>query len=486
MPAEPRSPKTLSDWMELDYYRRPRSFRRLWFWSVCGALGVAVLFLAPTLLPSWRTVYEAGPVSTVHAMFNNDCAQCHDHPFETLNRLGRFDASIRAVSDDTCEKCHSGPRHHGDKVLHDLSCAACHREHRGWPSLSRVPDEDCLQCHRDLRRGVKPGEESAYNNVAGFALHPEFQQRWEKAPNDPGTIRFNHQKHLVPEGLLVLDDKQGAALGQTPPDASKQSRKMLQCGDCHQPDEAGRYMKPVRYEQHCRTCHPLAVQVLAPLDAPEGKEAWRQFSKEPAPHRTPETVRAVLRQRLVDFIQGHPAFLQEPDPEQAERPIPGRWPQPSPVTEKEYQWVNKQVAAMEHLLFDAAGGCAYCHREEHKEKRNPNGLPEYARSWINERRFPGLGERHEWFPHSRFRHDSHRLLDCTQCHRNIRTSTETSELHLPGVASCQECHNNRSGAGARADCVECHTYHPAEEKKQFRGQWTVENGKLQKPVESSP
>jgi hypothetical protein len=238
-------------------------------------------------------------------------------------------------------------------------------------------------------------------------------------------------------------------------------------------------MKPVRYEEHCQTCHPLSVQIQSPLDTPEGKGAWEKFSKEAAPHRAPEVVRAVLRQRLIDFIQRQPAFLQGPDPESAERPIPGSRPQPLPVTEKEYQWVNRQVQGLEHLLFGAACGCAYCHSEEHKEKRNANGLPEYARSGINERFFAGLGERHEWFPHSRFSHDSHRLLDCAHCHRDIRTSTQTSELHLPDVASCQECHNNRPGASARADCVECHTYHPADEKKQFRGKWTVENGRLQ-------
>jgi hypothetical protein len=482
MPVEPRTPKTLADWMELDYFRRPRFFRRLWFWSVCAALGVAVLFLTPTLLPSWRTVYEAGPVSTAHVLFNNDCSQCHDHPFETLNRLGRFDASIRAVSDDACEKCHSGPKHHVDKAAHDLSCAACHREHRGWSSLSRVPDEDCLQCHRDLRHGVKPGKQPDYEEkVTGFAQHPEFKQRWEQAPKDPGTIRFNHQKHLVPEGVLVLDVQQVATLGQLLPDESTLSRKELQCADCHQSDEAGRTMKPVRYEEHCQTCHPLSVQIRNPLDTPEGKQAWEKFSKEAAPHRIPEVVRAVLRQRLIDFIQTQPAFLQAPDPEPAERAIPGRWPQPLPVTEKEYQWVNQQMQGLENLLFGAAGGCASCHSEEHKENRNANGLPEYARSRINERFFAGLGERHEWFPHSRFSHDSHRLLDCAHCHHDIRTSTQTSELHLPDVASCQECHSNRSGGSARADCVECHTYHPADEKKQFRGKWVVEHGRLQKP-----
>jgi hypothetical protein len=482
MPVEPRTPKTLADWTELDYFRRPRFFRRLWFWSVYAALVATLFFLAPTFLPGWRTVYEAGPVSTSHALFNNDCGQCHEHSFETLQRLGRFDASIRAVSDAACEKCHSGPKHHADKVALDTNCAACHREHRGATSLSRVPDEDCLRCHRDLRTSVKAAMPLDYKEkVAGFGQHPQFQQRWAQAPKDPGTIRFNHQKHLAPEGVLVLDAQQVATLGQPPPDRSTLSHKVLQCADCHQSDEAGRTMKPVRYEEHCQSCHPLSVQVQSPLDTPEGKQAWELFTKEAAPHRTPEVVRAVLRQRLIDFIQRQPAFLQGPDAESAERPIPGSRPQSLPVTEKEYQWVNQQVQGLEHLLFDAAGGCSYCHSEEHKEKRNANGLPEYARSRINERFFAGLGERHAWFPHSHFSHDSHRLLDCAHCHRDIRTSTETSELHLPDVASCQQCHGNRSGASVRADCVECHTYHPADEKKQFSGTWTVENGRLQKP-----
>ena len=56
MPSALRDPKTLAEWIELDYFQRPRPYRRLKrsiFWATfLGAIGVTIW----TLLVGKRTI----------------------------------------------------------------------------------------------------------------------------------------------------------------------------------------------------------------------------------------------------------------------------------------------------------------------------------------------------------------------------------------------------------------------------------------------
>jgi hypothetical protein len=454
-----RDPKQLTEWLELDYFNRPSPFRRLRRVITRATFFVALAAVTCwTFLPHQQAVYQAGPVSTAHTLFNNDCGRCHAGSFETLHRFVAHNPSIHSVTDETCSGCHAGPKHHPDKVSHDTACVTCHREHHGQDALARVADVDCLTCHRDLRqRGSKPGSTTLYDNVPGFDGHPDFARRWAGAPEGPGTIRFNHQVHLNPDGVVVRD---GEPLEVRP--GEKPRRERLTCGNCHRPDEAGRSMKPVRFEQHCERCHPLAVQVTTALQTPQARQARQEFAAVWAPHREPVTVRAALRQRLTDFIlqDNHKPFLGAGESEEPPRPLPG-WPGPRPVSKEQFEWVNRQLGQIEDVLFGKDGGCRYCHREENAGNRE-DGLPRYLPSRINTRDFPVIGASARWFPHSRFSHAAHRMLDCAGCHHGVAQSTKTGEVHLPAVADCRACHSQRAGK-ARGDCVECHTYHPREE-----------------------
>ena len=75
-----------------------------------------------------------------------------------------------------------------------------------------------------------------------------------------------------------------------------------------------------------------------------------------------------------------------------------------------------------------------------------------------------------WFPHSAFHHQVHlraakrrpaaRHTPCESCHSlevAVSKSQQTSDVLLPGIAVCQECHS--SAGGASQQCVLCHTYH---------------------------
>jgi hypothetical protein len=451
MPSPPRSPKTLSEWFELDYFRRRRLFRGLWRSSSGLALLVSCLAVGWTFLAGKHTVYQAGPLSTAHALFNNDCGKCHTEAFPVLNRLWTTDAAVRSVPDSACLQCHAGPLHH--TCVAQQSCAGCHHEHRGQKALARVTDNQCTACHADLKcdNGKTPDFTA---RVVSFAAggHPEFRFWRDGEPTDPGTLQFNHKVHL--ESLPSIDRK---------------NRVQLDCHSCHEMDAAGRFMRPINYDRHCKECHPLSVQLVGNWPAPQS-EAARAFSSRPAPHpaagETAETVRGVVRERLTRFIQDNKAFLKDAEPAEPPRPLPG-WMHAEPVSPREYAWVNHQLTRIERVLFDGGGGCRHCHREKTTPARRPGGLPDYLA--------PGLlGVEKPWYEHSVFSHRSHQALDCAQCHADVKTSAKASDVLMPRIETCQRCHNASDRASARSDCVECHIYHAPKQQRQFQGRLSID------------
>jgi hypothetical protein len=483
MPSELRTPKTLADWVDLDYVKRPRPLRRWWRPALAVALLGPLLYVAWAVAMGSPTAFQAGPVSTAHALFNNDCQQCHENTFQTFGRLWRFNSAVRSVPDSACIKCHSGPIHH-ETMVEQRSCASCHREHRGRASLARIDDLHCTSCHADLKRN--DGRPSDFDpHVTAFAprRHTEFKLFAKGEPTDPGHIQFNHQKHLVAEGVWRIAEEQVLAQGKKVdemgflpafdiPKELKQRTK-LDCQRCHQLDEAGRYMLPIRYEQHCQECHPLGVQLLVPRQKGEKEERLhelaRGFRERPAPHpastQSPEVVRGTLWDRLARFIRmkENQVFLDPPANDDLDRAIPGT-PLAAELSREQYGWVNQQLGLVEQLLFDGAGGCRYCHLEKQPAKR-PTGLPEYEQSNIKSR----------WLEHAVFDHKSHQMLACAECHA-AQASAKTSDVLLPRIDKCLQCHT--AGANqARSDCVECHGYHNREKRREFRGQLAIENMK---------
>ncbi|MEM8885491.1 MAG: cytochrome c3 family protein [Planctomycetota bacterium] len=60
-----------------------------------------------------------------------------------------------------------------------------------------------------------------------------------------------------------------------------------------------------------------------------------------------------------------------------------------------------------------------------------------------------------WQTKARFDHRPHVSMRCEQCH-DMSTNTVASELRLPGIATCRECH---SASMAKSSCETCHPYH---------------------------
>jgi len=96
----------------------------------------------------------------------------------------------------------------------------------------------------------------------------------------------------------------------------------------------------------------------------------------------------------------------------------------------------------------------------------PNGfdaLPVVAKSAIATR----------WLPHAEFDHQAHQMVECAACHAKANESRETSDVLIPGVQTCRQCHHAGTDA-AEARCFECHSYHDWSKEKTVAGKFTVQ------------
>ena len=98
MPSSFRDPKTLADWIQLDYFRKPRRLWRIRNVLTASIFLVCLALVAMTWWPRIRFVYESRPVSSAHAMFNDHCAVCHVESFQPVTRLLRADSSVHSIT----------------------------------------------------------------------------------------------------------------------------------------------------------------------------------------------------------------------------------------------------------------------------------------------------------------------------------------------------------------------------------------------------
>ena len=475
MPPASRDAKSMPDWMELDYYARPRPLlrwgRRLtrWFFYGMGVLLVASV-VASLTTGRTSTLYQAGPVSPAHAPFNDQCTSCHTQPFRTAQRFFA-PSGVHAVADAACQQCHSGAPGrkstgslpgpiaypHNAIVTDEPSCAECHREHRGRLVLARVPDGNCIDCHTDLH-AHRPEGDSAFATVTGFPDgHPEFalwrgdHKGLKNGKEDPGRIKFNHKKHLHLEARFL------------PAGSTK-----LACTQCHEPDDSGRYMRPINHEKHCQECHKgqRTAQLLGRFADDRDQEAAYEFAREPVPHTRPKEIRDHLNGRLLQFLGSNP--VDEGDALDLKEP----WPTPWPRSKLERVWkplrgtlasyhrerfIPPQMRSLEGQLFDRPGGCVFCH--EQMPPSGPQG--QRAEGVLPQYELPAIPR--QWFRHGAFNHQRHLMVDCAHCHEKAENSSFTIDVLIPKKEVCASCHS--SAGGARFDCAECHKYHGREKDR---------------------
>ena len=299
-----------------------------------------------------------------------------------------------SVKDERCTACHLRVAH-AENEKQPLTCMQCHTEHRGLPKLALVNDGTCASCHANLTPHVKVAlTNDAIRSITAFGRdHPELV-----ALPDPNNVRFNHKLHLKKRGVFNASGR----------------REELTCDGCHKLVVTRGKADPVRleFEQHCQRCHKLTFDARFPdSEIPHGGDpqlAYGYIATTYAGNRdiigkSPAEVRRLLTRRAV-------------------------------------------VGLDERAVINAAQvvkvKCGKCHELQRKGDRFVVEPPKIIT---------------EWMPGSRFTHTAHSGLPCESCHRDLRNSVNTADVHMPVKSDCTSCHG--AGANAASSCVTCHEYH---------------------------
>ncbi|HMI53866.1 MAG TPA: hypothetical protein VK525_20295 [Candidatus Saccharimonadales bacterium] len=485
--ARTRTTKKLAQRIDLNYFKRPTPFKRAKLYlSVLLPLLALIWIVERTIVRDHR-VYSSGRLSAAHAVLEKECSACH------IPQAGVVSAK---ASDAGCQSCHDGPVHH-ETAGRTPACATCHTEHRGRINISAATNQNCAECHSDLRSFHGSGK-FASNIKSLQDGHPEFAvlRTANKPPTDPGTIKLNHHLHMQqirrgPNGPLVQLDCASCHhaailagdLTYSDPQYTSATTSYKLADEAlpipadtstpPRPMSGRERMAPVKFANACASCHLLTFD--------------KRFD-DGVPHDQPEVVHAFLTKKFRDYIAVHPNDLREmQDPDRA---LSGKPQTPAMQTLTPFQWIAQHTAVAEELLWKKT--CAQCHtvtgatlqetkigrwspKNESSNQRIPNSgytsesvlpsgpsLPEIARSHTTV----------QWFPHAKFDHDAHRGFSCVGCHEKALKSTESSDILVPGIANCQTCHAPGPGY-AESRCSECHTYHDWTKRKEITPQFTL-------------
>jgi pSer/pThr/pTyr-binding forkhead associated (FHA) protein len=300
-----------------------------------------------------------------------------------------------SVKDERCTQCHQRAQH-AENEKDPLTCMACHAEHRELQKLALVNDQTCASCHANLTPHVKVAlaSSSAIRSITSFGKdHPELT-----SVADPNNVRFNHKLHLRKGGIFNAQGR----------------REELKCDGCHKLVVTRGKADPVRleFEQHCQRCHKLTFDARFPTaEIPHGGDPQLTYGY------------------IATTYAGN-------------RDIIGK----SPAEVRRILTRRGSVGLDERAIINATQvvkvKCEKCHALQRKGERYAVEPPKIVT---------------EWMPGSRFTHTAHSGLDCESCHKGLRNSVRTADVHMPVKGDCTSCHGG--GANAASSCVTCHEYH---------------------------
>lgn len=463
--ARTRTTKKLAQRIDLNYFKRPTPLK---------TAKLALSILVPALALAWivwlvvakdTRVYSSGKMSEAHAVLANNCAACHIKAANTF---------AEKAEDSACLSCHDGPIHH-HVATKNVACAECHTEHHGRINILATSNQNCAQCHSDLK--ANGGASNYANAILSFSDgHPEFAavraSGGSSPPIDRGTIKLNHALHMK----LIRRGPTGPMV-------------QLECGNCHRPaaapddvtygdaqykaastsykasdellpvkaetlpsraaDSGRALMAPPKFATACASCHLLTFD--------------KHFDQG-VPHDKPEVVHAFLVKTFTQYIAAHPSevrVLRDPDRDLAEKA-----PQPAVRVLTQQRWVAERTADAEQLLWRKT--CIQCHT------LSVSGAPVVASVATPAAILPAVAAANttaHWMPHAKFDHQSHEGFTCTSCHEKALTSTLSTDVLMPGIATCQTCHAPGQDH-AESRCFECHSYHDWSKRKEISPKFT--------------
>lgn len=435
-----------------------------------GAILIVVgMFVIPLLFSGERAadapvaklfsdqVWTSGELHAAHELVTGEnCAGCHGAPFER-------------VQNEACVACHGAIQDHVSSAFLAATnvsvdeadfgmnanerCGVCHREHNEPSTIVSDADSDCVQCHavdNGIHRDADP-----LAAVAGFTpdSHPSYEfmlprfelsnftgtgdEGWRleavsdtEIENSPETsqLLFPHDIHLDPGEVTDLG-----------------SGEALTCGSCHSMSVDGEHFLPVDMETHCQDCHQLDFDESDPdRSLPHARLREAVFALE-----------GMLLKKYFDPDDTGELF--------AYRKLPDRPARPAGCTDAPEVCVERELKEIVEAQFSGEIGCAACHSFEQQDAKDIED-----QFWVHPVKLP-----QDFVPDARFDHIAHQVLRdneteelligdeaCETCHA-AEGSKQATDLLMPTMDTCYECHGDRSSAAQVAlACIDCHEYHP--------------------------
>lgn len=395
-------------------------------------------------------MWSSGPLSQAHKGLENNCQACHDKAFV-------------AVEDNKCVACHTGVHDHADPkrqvaamaapnfgqriengfksafgVPTEQRCVGCHTEHQGAGPMPATAQAFCTDCHATMKSRLT---DTKLANVDDFSTaHPQFRptivtdssgnrpmfQRvsLDAKPVENSGLKFPHGTHLsTTNGVARMAQTMKSEQGWG---------NALACKDCHKPTSDGVRFQPVEMERDCQMCHSLGFDQIG------------------------GTIRTLRHGQPAQVVADLRAFYRSTGPA---RPISlggssRRRPGDYAASETRSDYVSGfrsyggGAEAAINAVFTKGGACFDCHVVDRTGDGRSAGWK--IRPVVQQMRYMQKG----WFSH-----DAHKTDKCETCHK-ATTSTSTSPVMLPGIATCRECHGGEnSHADVPSSCAMCHSYH---------------------------
>ncbi|AUW57614.1 cytochrome C [Sphingobium sp. SCG-1] len=401
------------------------------------------------------SAWSPGPLSKAHHALEGKCESCHVKAFVS-------------VQDSACQTCHNPAEVHehapaarlamaretpgvGGRILASFSsafgkpgpgaCVDCHTEHVGAGPMQPTAQQFCTDCHGTLDKRLK---DTKLGNAGDFSTsHPQFEPavmvappgigmkypRFERIslddePSDNGGLKFPHNIHLSKSG--------GVARMARTLKAQQGYGDSLACADCHRPTADGVRFLPVDMETDCQACHSLGFESIGgTVRTLRHGEPAQVVADLRAYYRSTGPVRPVALGGMTRRLPGDYAAAKVSNAYvRAAATRPG----------------NAEAAI--RAVFSKGGACFDCH------VITPPGAGGNANWQVMAVHQPMRYMMKGWFDHA-----PHKTESCESCHAAPK-SAKASDLLLPGIATCRECHGGeKAKADVPSSCALCHSYH---------------------------
>jgi len=399
-------------------------------------------------------VWSSGPLSSAHAGLANSCGACHQKAFETTpdtacTACHKPDVVPDHAEADRLRRGRPNPQGLQQAVAHLQQglgieagrCASCHKEHEGPSGALMVSAGFCAGCHDGLSSRLTG---TALANVGDWAEHPQFRPTLitradgpapqferlslDEAPKERSGLLYPHELHLSRTNSVAnMVRKQGLPAQDG----------ALGCAYCHVPDSDGVRFKPIEMEANCSACHDLSF-------ARDGGVVRT------LPHGKPEQVAGIIR----DFYVSQSLSPRAGVARLTDRKRPGL---AEPLGRFSLAQARLRADTEIDRIFNKQGLCADCHEARSNRDANAALRWQVAEVRLTDHYLP-KGR----FPHKR--HDSYNAKTgdaaCLACHTGVSRSKAATDVLLPKIAQCRDCHGAANPRTAvAATCDTCHGYH---------------------------